>query len=120
MPVGFLIAQPDMSLFLAPGIVVSRRTIKHIVESRKKDGYDSTDLKQMFSRIPETFMFPDVSVPNTNQTHPGSSIVAKLYPEERQALLVVRLSHDSDVRVISAYYRSQKRFEKLKTETSSR
>ena len=99
---------------LALGVIISRRTIKHIVDSRKADGYDASDLRQMLARIPEVIFHPDVIISNTNQKYVGSFIVAKLYTKEKRALLVVEVLNPNEVRIISAYYRGQKRFEKFK------
>ncbi len=117
---GFIISDPDVLIELGLGVIISRRTIKHIVEARKEDGYATADLNQMLIRIPETISSPDLIVPNTNQKYANSLIFAKLYVMEKQALLVVEVSDQGKARVISAYYRSQKRFEKLKAQSDRR
>ena len=111
---GELIASPYEEIILLANIKMRRIGLKHIVESRKEDGYSSEEIKNMLPRIPEVLGHPEVDVVNKNKRYPDSRIAGKAYVVEKRALLVLYQKQGQIKTIYNLYFRDIKRFQKMK------
>ncbi len=111
---GEMIYNPAEEILLAENIKIRRMGLKHIVESRREDGYSLEEIKNMMSRVIETMLSPGLDIANTNNKYPNSRIVGKLHLHEGRALLVI-YQRDKKIKVVyNLYYREINRFKKMK------
>jgi len=114
LPKGLHILHPDANVRVAANVFLSRRSLKHIVEERKIDGYSLKKIKIMFCRIQKVLKNPELQILNTNQKYVGSFISGRLYQKNFEALLVIHITEQTKQRVINAYYRPNSKFFKMK------
>jgi hypothetical protein len=113
---GARIEKVDEYISLGAGIKIRRRLLKHIVEQRTlKDLMFKEDIKEMVRKIPCVVKNKQLEVMNHNQrTFPGSKIIGKFYPEMEKGLLVIKSTQKGFEEIFDAFYREEKRFNKMK------
>jgi hypothetical protein len=114
MDKGEIIKDPTEEILLGGNLKVKRIGLKHIVESRKDDGYSREAIKDMVSRAIGTVLCPELDIANTNKKYPDSRIAGKAYPCEDRALLVIYQPDKEGKVVYNLYYREISRFKKMK------
>ncbi len=114
VPIGFLIDQPTEIITMVRSIHFTRKTIKHLVDQRKKDGLSLEEIETLFKRISECYRAPDLRLPNHNKNYPTSALLVKFYPNENRGLVVVYIMDADNFLVITAFYRLEKKILKLK------
>ena len=111
---GEIIKNPSDHIYFSSNVRITRRGLKHILEERKTDRYSLGDIKIMFFRVKEVFASPDLWIKNTNEKYADSYISGKLYTEDKEALLIVHHCVDGvSVDIITMFYRSRRKFEKM-------
>lgn len=98
------------TISLAEGVSVSRKALKHIVESRKVDGMSGEDIKTLVAKVPEVLKSPDLNIPSPNNEK--YQLSTKLYPQENKATIVVHEPDGTIENVVTAYYKNQKKYKK--------
>jgi hypothetical protein len=112
---GALIVEPDRRIYLAPHISITRRALRHIIESRKSDGYSVEMLQVLSVHIDDAMRNPGMDVPNTNPIHKNSRICGKIFEKGRKYLLVIYGREGIDKAIITAFYTTRRKFSRLST-----
>lgn len=117
MPIGFPIDEPAEVITTVGSIHFTRKTIKHLVDQRKKDGLSLEEIETLFKRISECYRAPDLRLSNHNKNYPLSALLVKFYPNEGRGLVIVYTLDVDNFFVITAFYRSEKKILKLKNDS---
>jgi hypothetical protein len=73
------------------------------------------DIKEMMRKIPFVVKNKQLEIMNPNQgTFIGSRIIGKFYPEMEKGLLVIKSTQKDFEEIFDAFYREEKRFNKLR------
>lgn len=112
---GFLIPNPDLCLPLALDVCISKRALKHVIESRKANGYSPERIYEMLGDIVDAFTDPDLDVPNRKGAYENSRICGKAFEASGRYLLVIYEKSGEDRFVITAFYTSKRRLARLGT-----
>jgi len=80
MEKGDFIKHPHRTVGVKDAIFISRLSIKHIVESRSKDGYAGEKIVRILLETFEVVHMPEMDRANTNTTHVGSRLGRYSWP----------------------------------------
>lgn len=109
LPKGFNIENPESIIRLQNNIVISRKALKHLIEQRKREGFSLSETFLLIKRILSCMKKSSVTVPSGNRFVSARPILA-----EHRAILVVYEFTGKLVFIVTAFYRSEKKFWKLK------
>ena len=110
---GAIIKNPEES-FEFHDARLTRRQIKHIVESRIKEGRAAPEIKDTLLRALETIKSPTLEFSNPSQDYPGSIVRAKLFIDINKSVIVVldkKGGHTRDV--ITIFSKKSKEYRRL-------
>lgn len=112
---GAKIQNPTEKIFITEQTPISRRAIKHIVESRMKDGLKTDQIDHLFKKAPETILFPEIEYLNKQEKYPGSIIRGKFDNTTQQGIMVLLDKENGSIRdIITLYGKEAKQFFKKK------
>ncbi|OGH68925.1 MAG: hypothetical protein A3I29_00480 [Candidatus Magasanikbacteria bacterium RIFCSPLOWO2_02_FULL_44_11] len=111
---GEIIKNPDVYLLITEKTRISRRAIKHIVETRKLDGLSKERIGYLFYMTPETIRYPEIDYENPNQKkYPGSKLLGKFDEASNQGILVIIDKGEHVKDIINIFGRKAKKYFKL-------
>ena len=94
---------------LIKDVFVTKRSLKHAVEQRKKDSYDTIKLKKLFADIYEVIKFGNfILVPNKENSH---LLIENNTVKKTLAVAVLEISDNKKI-IATAFYRSFKKLKK--------
>ncbi len=111
---GEMIERPDEKIQVSSNAQFSRKTLKHFLESRTKQGMKNSDIEYLLSKAPEVTSSPEINIKNPSQKYKDSSLLGRYYDDSNKAVMVV-LDKGGNVRdIITLFFTKRKDFENLK------
>ncbi len=109
---GEIILRPNESIPIMRRVKITRRALKHLIESRVSQKNEWIEISYLLGKIGKVIQSPQMKINNPNQSHyPKSIILATFYSDKNIAVVVV--VDKNHRRVITAYFAKKSSFIKL-------
>jgi hypothetical protein len=114
MKKGEIIASPQETISVSRVARVTRRALKHFIESRVAQGNSWDDIDYLLKKVGEITENPQLNIKNTNQhNYPGSLLLGNFYADRKLAAMVVLDQGNAVPEVVSLYFTKKAAFLKL-------
>lgn len=113
MKKGDLIVNPYEKIQISKNAQFSRKTLKHFVEQRLKDGNTAEEINYLVEKAQEVVNDPELMITNPNQKYKGSLLLTRFYIDVHKAVIVI-LDDGNEIRdIITIYFKNKKDFDTL-------
>ena len=113
MKKGEMIVCPGEVVAVSPGAWITRKALKHLIESRITQKNSWEDICYLLDKVEEVIREPRLTMKNPNQErYPGSLLLANFYEGKKLAVAVI-LEGGSPGYIITAYFIKKTAFKKL-------
>lgn len=114
MKKGKMIAFPRETIFISHVARITRRALKHFVESRVAQGNSWDDIEYLLKKVSEITESPQLKIKNPNQrNNPGSLLLGTFYADRKLAVIVILDQRNVVPEVVSLYFTKKAAFLKL-------
>jgi len=112
---GEFILDPARIISFSPGIWISRKVIKHVVEQRSLiDRFDERAIKLLFQIARNAITNPQIIAKNNNVKYPNSKLLGRFDPELNKGIMVVLEDVTGrDKNVITIFCKEERQFRKM-------
>jgi hypothetical protein len=112
---GASIDNPQEKILFIPGVWISRRSLKHIVEQRSiNNGFEPDNIKALLGKAKLAISMPDVDMKNSSKEYPASRLFGKFDYEINKGVMVVVDGVGAGERcVITIFVKEARQFFKL-------
>ncbi len=113
MNVGELISDPNEKILFTSDTEMSRRALKHFVESRTKQGLSKEEILYLLDKAPQVIRDPELNMPNASRSYPNSFLLGRFYENKNKAVMVV-LDFKGEIKeIISLHFKNKSDFKNL-------
>jgi hypothetical protein len=110
MKKGEKIANPQEIILVTRVARVTRRSLKHFIESRVEQGNSWDEIDYLLEKVGEIIKNPQLEILNPNQrNYPGSFLLGNFYVDKKKAVIVV-LDREGGIRNIVTLYFAKKAY----------
>jgi hypothetical protein len=112
---GEFILNPTRMISFSPGILISRKAIKHIVEQRSLiDRFDERAIKLLFQIARDAIMDPQIIAKNNNVKYPNSKLLGRFDSELNKGIMVVlEDAMERERSIITIFCKEARQFRKM-------